>query len=138
MNAIAPGVALTPIEDPANGDLVVTVPKGLWAEWLAEGCIDGEQDTGGWDYHFTLGRKPPDWVTPGARVFIVSHGRLRGFAPLHEVARWDERRWSLVRRGGAIACTIPAEIQGFRGLRRRWFSLSDLTEFPDWQTTGVT
>ena len=117
-------------------DVVVTVPKDRWAEWIAEGDLPGEEwgfgDAGafGW-YDFYIGGPMPD-IKPSERVYIVAHGRLRGYAPL--VRRTAH---SLIRRGDAVAVTIPTPIQGFRGWRYRWWHRDEETPFPDWQTEGV-
>lgn len=118
-------------------DVVVTVPKYYWTNWLAEGNLPGEPDD---DLvsHFWVGSLPK--VVAGDRVYVVSHGRLRGYAPL-----WDrERRCSLnpsrsclMRRGSAVALTIPAPIKGFQGWRYRWWDRADEIDFPDWMTNGV-
>ena len=117
-------------------DVVVTVPKDRWSEWIAEGDLPGDVwgfgDAGavGW-YDFYIGGPMPD-IKPGERVYIVAHGRLRGYAPL--VRRTAH---SLIRRGDAVAVTIPTPIQGFRGWRYRWWHRDEETPFPDWQTEGV-
>ena len=129
---------LRPIADPDNGDLVITVPQGMWAAWLSEGELPENPGVGAYDeYHYTIGRRPGEWVKPGARVYVVAFGRLRGYAPLVSVEPWDAKRWSLVRKGGAVACTIPVEIPGFRGIRRRFWDRALETPFPDYQTAGV-
>ena len=116
-------------------DVVVTVPKDRWADWISEGDLPGQiwgsGDAGsdGW-YDFYLGGPLPD-IKPGDRVYIVAHGRLRGYAPL---VRVDRRERSLVRQGGAVAVTIPEPIRGFQGWRYRWWDRSAEVAFPDWQT----
>ena len=115
-------------------DVGVTVPKDRWAEWIAEGDLPGEPwgsgDAGedGW-YDFYLGGPLPD-IHRGERVYIVAHGRLRGFAPL---VRIDRQARSLVRRGGAGAVTIPEPIVGFRGWRYRWWPRESESAFPEWR-----
>lgn len=147
-------------------DVVVTVPKRLWADWLAEGELPGQRswpcyfcEATGWgggcnlcdghgeawagqiEWDFFLGGHPPD-ISPGERVYVVAHGRLRGYAPLVRVRHGDpsvgERGFSLVRRSGAVACTIDEPIRGFQGYRYRWWDLSAERPFPDWQTAGVS
>jgi hypothetical protein len=114
-------------------DVVVTVPKDRWEEWIDEGDLPGETwgtgDAGkdGW-YDFYLGGPFPD-IAPGERVYVVAHGRLRGYAPL---VRVDRRARSLVRQGGAVAVTIDEPIRGFRGWRYRWWDRADERSFPDW------
>lgn len=122
----------------AGDDVVITVPQGLWASWLAEGELPESPGVGMYEtYAYTIGRRPGDWVKPGCRVYVCAFGRLRGYAPLVAVEPWDDRRWALMRRGGAVACTIDTEIPGFRGIRRRWWDRADERPFPDWQTAGV-
>lgn len=83
-------------------DVVVTVPKNRWADWINEGNLPGES----WDserYEFTVGGPAPD-IRPGERVYIVAHGLLRGYAPLIAL----ERRlhgFALIRGGNAVAVT---------------------------------
>lgn len=115
-------------------DLVVTVPKWFWPDWIAEGDAAGEPATGEeWGF-YGGGPWPP--IQPGERVYIVAHGLLRGFAPLTRIGD-DGDRWVLCREGGAVAVTIPETIQGFRGWRRRWWDRGIEVPFPDWKTKGV-
>ena len=120
-------------------DVVVTVPKGIWQDWLEEGDAAGEPETGEeWGF-FTWGTMPS--IEPGERVYIVAHGRLRGWAPLTAL-RWEPVRGGMGRigfgrKGGALAVTIPEEIRGFRGWRVRWWDRSAEVLFPDWKTAGV-
>ena len=124
-------------------DLVVTVPKRLWQEWIAEGDLPGEPWSGAYS-HFWVGSAPDrDRLlgAPDARVYIVSHGRLRGYAPLFDVefrCRLAPRRSCLLRRGDAVAVTIDEPIHGFRGWRYRWWDRYEELPFPDWRTAGVT
>ena len=116
-------------------DVVVTVPKRFWAEWLDEGDLPGDEDLGEL-YDFYLWGAPPA-ILPGERVYIVAHGRLRGYAPLVEIGRGVNGGYSLVRGGGAVACTIDEPIRGFRGWQYVWWDRADEKPFPDWQTAGV-
>lgn len=123
-------------------DVVVTVPQRLWSLWLAEGDRAGDPPTGDL-YDFTLAGGRPD-ISPGERVYIVAHGRLRGYAPLFAIGEPDDivawrgepslRAYSLIRSGGAVAVTIPEPIRGFRGFRYRWWSRSAETPFANWMT----
>lgn len=115
-------------------DVVVTVPKAVWSEWIAEGDAAGEPPSGN-GYFFTIPHPAPD-IRPGERVYVVAHGRLRGYAPL---VRLDRAFGSLalIREGGAVAVTIDQPIRGFRGWRYRWWNRSDEVPFPDWRTAGV-
>ena len=65
-------------------DLVVTVPRDLWAMWIAEGDAVGAPET--WtEWGFYLGHsKPP--INPGGLLYFVAHDRIRGFAPVTRVA----------------------------------------------------
>jgi hypothetical protein len=121
------------------GDVVVTVPMRLWEEWVEEGDAAGEPPTNEYEYGFNLyGPKPHMKV--GDRVYIVAHGKVRGYAPLVELEEYSERfggrghGFALVRRGGAVACTIPAGVRGFQGWRYRWWEYSDELPFPNWRT----
>ena len=115
-------------------DVVVTVPKGRWAEWLAEGQLAGEPWDGLTQSHFWIRRPTPN-IAPGERVYIVAHNRLRGYSPL---VRVEERCWldpgraCLLRHGQAVALTIPESIQGFQGYRYRWWSRLEEVAFPGW------
>lgn len=113
-------------------DLVGTCPKGFWFEWIAEGDAAGEPETGeewGW---YTQHHSMLRLIRPGDRFYVVAHGRLRGWAPVTRVTHSF-----IARRGGAVACTIPEAIPGFRGLRERWWPREAEQPFPDWKTAGV-
>ena len=112
--------------------VVVTVPKKIWPAWLAEGDAAGEPYSGNWSY-FRVANVPK--IEVGERVYVVSHGKLRGYAPLVAIARHfkGEPGTFLVRAGGAVACTIPYDINGFQGYRYIWWSQYDELPFPDWR-----
>lgn len=123
-------------------DVVVTVPKGLWQDWIDEGGLPGEGGLAsgqhGPFFGFTIGRRVPS-IAPGERVYIVAHGKLRGYAPLYHVAGGERfggapGSYALVRRGGAVAVTIPEEITGFQGFRYRWWDRNAEVPFEDWRT----
>ena len=111
-------------------DLVVTVPKGLWAHWIAEGDAVDEPYSGE-EWAYQVSRKPP--IEPGERLYIVAWGKLRGFAPVVRVFQ-TATGYAICRRGGAVAVTIPTEIPGFRGFRKRWWDHSEERPFPDWKS----
>lgn len=113
-------------------DVVVTVPKDLWIRWIDEGDAVGEPYTGE-EWGFFLAGGLPD-IIPGERVYVVAHGRLRGYAPLTRLSRDPP---ALCRRGGAVSLTIPEAIQGFRGWRYRWWECDAEQPFPSWRTSGV-
>jgi hypothetical protein len=118
-------------------DVVVTVPQALWTAWLAEGDLPDEPAE--YESHFWIGNLLPD-IRPGDRVYIVAWGRLRGYAPLLRVEPFCQLRPStacLVRSAGAVACTIPQGVVGFRGWRYRFWEREAETPFPAWQTAGV-
>lgn len=124
-------------------DVVVTVPKGQWQDWIEEGDLPGDP-VSDMTSHFWLSNLPTGLKTYGedvTRVYVISHGRLRGYAPL---AGWEqscslrEDRMCLLRTGfGATALTIPEPVKGFQGFRYRWWQRADEVPFPDWQTEGV-
>ncbi|MGE3932375.1 MAG: hypothetical protein AB7F67_03945 [Rhodospirillaceae bacterium] len=119
-------------------DLVVTVPQGLWQDWLREGDLAGEAASGQ-GFAFTVGGGPGSAGPPcryGDRLYVVAWGRLRGFAPVVQV-RPAGRGWAIVRRGGAVAVTIDERVPGFQGWRARWWPRDAERPFPDWQTAGV-
>ncbi len=113
-------------------DLAVTVPQlfGLDA-WICEGQLPGEPPDEE-EYAFTIGWRKP-CIEPGERVYVTYNGKLRGYAPLVCLDEWD-RRYAIVRAGGAVAVTIPERIPGFRGFRYRWWPRKDEVPFPDWMT----
>ncbi len=143
-------------------DVVVTVPKGRWDEWLAEGelpddpliecelCGDrltldeyeGHRLSEGYDdirpeWAFYLASMPS--IRPGERVYIVAHGRLRGYAPLVRVdPNGVGAAGALIRHGGGVALTIHEPIRGFQGWRYRWWEYESEVPFPDWRTAGVS
>lgn len=117
-------------------DLVGTCPLDFWEEWIAEGDAAGDPPTGeewGW---FTSHRDA-QLIKPGDRLYIVAHGRVRGYAPVTRIERTGEG-WAICRKAGAVACTIKAIVPGFRGLLVRWWEREDELPFPAWKTEGVT
>lgn len=117
-------------------DVVVTVPLSFGLDrWIAEGDAAGEPWSGDlWDFS-TGGDRPG--IKPGERVYIVHARRLRGYAPLVEL-KHDGIGWLLVRGGGAVAVTIPQEIEGFRGWRYRWWDPALEKPFHDWRIVEHT
>lgn len=113
-------------------DVVVTVPKHLWISWCFEGDAAGTPASGT-EWGFFCGGSVPS-ILPGERVYIVAHGRLRGYAPLTRVQRHP---LAFGRRGGAVAVTIPEPVQGFRGWRYRWWDRAAEIPFTAWRTTDV-
>jgi hypothetical protein len=134
-------------------DLVGTCPKDFWEQWIAEGdaagtpsckTCGGEGSVGQAD-EGTLAACPDceEWswytkhplardINPGDRFYVVAHGKLRGWAPVTRVEVIDWHSYAICRRGGAVACTVPFVIPGFRGLRIRWWPRSQEQQFPDW------
>lgn len=116
-------------------DVVVTVPMGMWESWLAEGDLPGAEPE--YESHFWIPRATIPRIAPGERVYIVAHGKLRGYAPLtaiEEVCELNQSRACLVREGGAVAVTVPEYIRGFQGWRYRWWDRSHEVPFPEWMT----
>lgn len=115
-------------------DVVVTVPKDMWEAWIAEGDAAGSPESGQeWGF-YTYGREPV--ISRGDRVYVVAHGRLRGYAPLTRLARRG-KQIVFCRKGGAVAVTIPAPIRGFRGWMFRWWDRKIEVPFAGWKTAGV-
>lgn len=113
-------------------DLVVTVPMGLWADWLAEGDLPGTPPTGEeWAYWCGTARPP---IERGERLYIVAFNRLRGYAPVTRVARGESGRFGICRAAGAVAVSISERIKGFRGYRRVWWKREDELIFLNWLT----
>lgn len=134
-------------------DVVVTVPKQLWADWIAEGDLPGEPWSR-YTSHFWIAPKPFPDVSGRRddRLYIVAHGKLRGYAPITDFQRSCSLNWRcacIQRRGGAVAVTlmcqgdpadptmpaypIPVPIMGFRGWRYRWWPREIEVSFPDWR-----
>ena len=117
-------------------DYVVTVPKGFWPEWIAEGDAVGEPETGE-EWGFFVGWSPPaEPLAPDSRLYVVAWNKLRGYAPITRIAK-TERGFAFCRRGGAVACTTCVAIPGFRGYRKRWWPREIEQAFPDWRTYAV-
>jgi hypothetical protein len=153
-------------------DLVVTVPKHFWADWIDEGDAVGEP-TSNTEWGFFLGSGKPA-IVPGERLYIVAHGLVRGYAPVTRLAFFPEPcslhiedepgcerchifrdendypsqpklkngtripgRWAIGRRGGAVAMTIPQDVKGFQGWRKRWWDRSAEKPFPMWEFARV-
>lgn len=116
-------------------DLVVTVPKGFWRAWIAEGDAAGEAESGeAWAF-YTGGHRPPP-IGEGERLYIVAWGRLRGYALVNRVVL-TIYGYAIRRRGGAVACTLDEPVKGFRGWRYRWWERDAEAAFPDWRDAGV-
>jgi hypothetical protein len=127
-------------------DVVVTIPKSRWEEWLAEGDLP-DTPWSGLESHYYFGGGQPS-IQPGDLVYVVAHGKLRGYAPLVRLDWLDYHSWAFVRHGGAVAVTLleevesehgewhtqPATIKGFRGWRYRWWERREEVPFPDWRT----
>jgi hypothetical protein len=113
-------------------DVVVTVPRDRWQEWLREGDLAGQRWSGQ-RYEFRLRVNGVPKIVPGERVYIVARGRLRGYAPLLELdSGAGEVR--LIRGGEAVAVTIPFEIGGFQGFRYRWWERRQEQPFAEWRS----
>jgi len=116
-------------------DIVVTVPKDKWGEWIAEGDLAGDSWSGT-AYAFSIGPRNIPHIGAGERVYVVAHGRLRGYALFRSI-RPEANGWGIVRGGEAVAVTIPDPIRGFQGWRYRWWNRDDEVPFPDWKEAGV-
>jgi len=113
-------------------DLVGTCPKDFWEEWIAEGDAVGEPETGEeWSWYTKHSLAVA--IRPGDRFYVVAHGKLRGWAPVTRVGNLGHEGYEICRRGGAVACTVPLVIPGFRGLRIRWWLRENEIPFPDWR-----
>lgn len=108
-------------------DLVATCPKGFWREWIEEGDAAADPQTGA-EYEWYTGHRLIRSIRPNERLYIVAHGRLRGYARVTRVTHG-----AIIRRGGAVAVTIDEDIPGFRGLRERWWPYDSERPFPEWR-----
>lgn len=119
-------------------DVVITVPQDFthpsapgrsgYAAWTAEGDAPGTEWSGK-EWAFPVGNRAPD-MKIGERVYVVCQGKLRGYAPLLRLDHGPHPHtgrlcWFLVRGGGAVACTLPGRVAGFRGWRYRWWDRAD-------------
>lgn len=119
-------------------DLVGTCPKDFWEEWIAEG--DAASDKGtvfpsitGNDWSWCTRDRKALSAGHNDRFYVVAHGRLRGWAPIIRVDTTGDGGFEIIRRGGAVAVTVPFPIPGFRGLRTRWWSRDVEFPFGDWK-----
>ncbi len=132
-------------------DVVVTIAKGIWLGWLAEGDLPGEETTGEWGLYYGQPGSPrpataPKHARPGDRVYVAAHGFLRGWAPLIRVEP-SAHGFALIRGGGAVACTIcqgpedgagsPVAVKGFQGVRYRWWDRAVEGPFANWMEHGL-
>jgi hypothetical protein len=108
-------------------DLVGTCPKGFWKEWIAEGDAAGDPESGE-EWGWYTGHPRIRLIRPGDRFYVVAHGKLRGWAPVVRI-----ERGCIVRKGGAVACTIDEPIPGFRGLIERWWPREIEKPFHGWK-----
>ena len=60
-------------------DVVVTVPKGIWEDWIDEGDAVGTPPTGE-EWGFTTWGPKPN-IVAGERVYIVPHNPLQRLSP---------------------------------------------------------
>ena len=112
-------------------DVVVTVPKSFGLkDWIEEGDLPGQQWSGE-EWHFYLRGALPQ-IKPGERVYVVYNEKLRGYAPLVRIEKYDKGRYALVRHNDAQAVTIPTPIVGFRGFRYRFWERTTERPFPEW------
>ncbi len=121
-------------------DVVVTVPKSFgWQKWLDEGDCAGDPETGNLSW-FLVSRRPAK-IEIGDRVYVVYNGTLRGYAPIvgtpSTVDHRNEVKHYLLRKGGAVAVTIPDSCPGFRGFRYRWWDRNEEIPFPDWKNPNA-
>jgi hypothetical protein len=124
------------LELEATMDLVGTCPKSFWEKWIAEGDCAGDPATGE-EYAWWTRSKMVFKLQPGDRFYVVALGKLRGWAPVVRIIQNGggiyETEFGICRRGGAVACTIPEKIPGFRGLRKRWWEREQEVTFSDWR-----
>jgi len=113
-------------------DLVGTCPKDFWEEWIAEGDAAGQPETGQ-EWSWYTGHRLASLFLTGARFYVVAHGKLRGYALVTRVGKLPDGTFEIIRRGGAVACTIDEPIPGFRGLRLRWWNREQEHPFVDWK-----
>lgn len=119
-------------------DVVVTLPKTFGLKrWIEEGDPAGTEWSGE-EWGWYMRGNPPRTLEVGERVYVVYDSQLIGYSPLVRIERaFGGYGFCLVRRGGAVACTIPCKIKGFQGYRYRWWDRSAEVPFPDWHR-GLT
>lgn len=132
-------------------DYVVTVPKNFrhpdcpglvgLAAWCAEGDAAGEPDSGQEWWFTTYGNisRLVRCVPGESRLYVVCNDLVRGYAVITD-CKYDASRFrngnapvAFVRKGGAVAVTIPEKVIGFRGFRTRWWDRADELPFPNWR-----
>lgn len=120
-----------------SGDIVVTVPRERWEEFLAGGGLPGDPPAPGsaqgpWTYD--LFNVEELRAMPGQRIFFFAYGKLRLWAPVFAIERVYKRRWR-VWRGPAEAATLDGYTYqpGFPGWRLVWWPAHAEAEFPGWR-----
>lgn len=144
----------------AEGDAAGEPWSGYyWSFYVASGmpsvCLTGVEWAVEWDAdafgrvpckttgdELVRSHRPPPmdggaWLlaAPDQRCYVVYGGCLRGYSPLFAIETWEGslRMRAFIRRGDAVAVTIPLEVRGFRGYRYRWWDRSIEVPFPGWQ-----
>lgn len=115
-------------------DVVVCVPRQRWLDWIREGSLPGDQSSQRFGFYVKTTERPP--VEHGDRVYVIAWDQLRGYAPLIEMQDAPDG-FTLVRAGGAVACTLPLDTKSFPGWKLRWWQRSDEMPFVEWQTAGI-
>ena len=119
-------------------DWVGTCPKRFWDEWLEEGNCAGDQQDPAFPFGWRTSSRFARDVRKGDRFYVVSWGRLRGYATVTHVDEHRDR-WTntvierVIFRADPVAVTLPRRVEGFRGLRRQWWARQEEIPFPDWK-----
>lgn len=116
-------------------DIVVTVPRDKWADWLKQ---HGEGDQRGRRRNFHIydkeqGRPP---ASEGDDIYVVAHGRLRCLLMIERIVPLMGG-W-LVTASMVRPVTLAGYVPGFKGWRRRWWDTQHELPFDAWRTEAVS
>src|SRR4051812_17248845 len=94
----------------APADLVVCLPQVLFHDWYDDGGTPEWPNTE--EYEWWVSRWPTRPLEPkSSRIYVVSAGRLRGYALYERAEPLPGGGWALIRRGDtAEAITVPESI----------------------------
>lgn len=116
-------------------DIVITIPRETWGDWLAHhgpGLQRGKLRTFH-IYDHARGRPPS---SAGDMLYVAAHGRLRCVFLIEQVhpLRGGWFIWATMTR----SVTLKDHVPGFKGWRRRWWDVAAEEDFDAWRTEGVS